>query len=443
VGPRLVVDPVTYDAASMAFGTEIAGQVSRACLGLLDELAGCVAMAGSDPAGRGWADAYDEAAALTVGVTADVVNGCYQLAALLQQTGFNYSRAESWSTPGSFDRLPDQVAYASCSAALGRPPSSAGGALPLPSGWWLIEHAVGYVWPGGHQDRLRAAAAAWAGAALAIGDATLFVQDALECIAAQVSPEVDDAMTACQAMDKHLWELVAAYRGLSGACSEFAGHIDKAHSDVEHELVSLLEWSAGIQTGGLLLTVLTAGFSEAGAQGMQAERIAATAAKVRSIIAHLVEMAGLAAKTISGAAARTVKISRDLKGLLGTRLSVVTVHEVDALPAVAKTAEAVAVSELRVAATLDLSLVPEGKREIVIATIARAKSGTISFTKHDGKPFENWKNELPVGRKYQEWVAAAADTQRGLDRVIFAGSPEAPVAIYYWDHVHAPIQIGP
>jgi hypothetical protein len=291
------------------------------------------------PAGRSWAGAYDDAAALAVGVTSDVVNGCYQLAALLQQTGFNYGRAESWSTPGSADLLPDRVAYATCSIALSRPPSAADGTLPVPSNWWLIERAVGYAWPGGHQDRLRAAAAAWTRAAAAIADATLFVQEALECIASQVTPEVDDAMTACRAMAEHLWKLVAAYRSLAGACSDFAGHIDKEHSDVENELINLLEWTAGIQIAGGLFAFFSAGLSEAAAQLAQAERIAATAAKVRSIIARLIEMAGVVAESISAATARVVEVCRNLTGLLGARISAAAMEKVSSLPEVLATAE--------------------------------------------------------------------------------------------------------
>ena len=350
MGPRLAIDPATYEAASLAFGTEIAGRVTRAGLGLLDELGGCAAMAGADPAGRSWADAYDDAAALTVGVTSDVVNGCYQLAELLQQTGFNYSRAESHSTPGVIGPLPDRTFYAGFGLALAPPPSAAGGSMPVPSHWWLIEHAVGYVWPGGHQDRLRAAAAAWTAAAAAIADSTPFVYEALECISSQVSPEVDDAMTACRAMDEHLWALVGAYRSMASACSDFAGHIDKAHSDALNELMSLLEWTAGIQVAGGVLAFFTAGLSEIPAQLAQLERVAVTAAKVRSIIVHLIDMARVVAESISAATARVVQVSRNLKGLLGTRLSVATAHEVGQLPEVLTTAEQVAVNELRVAA---------------------------------------------------------------------------------------------
>ena len=410
VGPRLVVDPVSYEAASLAFGTEIAGRVSRTGLGLLDELGGARAMAGSDPAGRAWAASYDDAAALALDVTADVANGCVQLAALLQQTGFNYSRAESSSTPGALERWPDRVAYTGCPVALGQPPSATGGTSPVPSNWWLIEHAVGLMWPGGHQDRLRAAAAAWSGAAVAIGDATLFVQDALECIAAQVTPEVDDAMTACRAMDRHLWDLVAAYRGLAGACADFAGHIDKAHSEAEHELVSLVEWTVGLQAGGVLLAAFSAGLSEAAAQLAQAERIAATAAKVRGIIAHLGDMAGVLAETMSAATTHVVQISRNLKALLGTRISVATAHEVGQLPAITKTAEQVAVAGLaraeQAGARVDrvLSRLRPGRRKLNLEVDTPAEMDRVwAELSAGGKPidsrFPGTHLELPDGTR--------------------------------------------
>jgi hypothetical protein len=345
VGPRLDVDPITFEAASMAVGTEIAGRVERTAVGLLDGLVGSAAMAGSDAAGQAWAGGYDDAATMTLGATQDVANGCYRLAALLQQTGFNYSRADASSTSGAADRIIDITAYASCSVQLGTPPRAHGGSAPPPNGWWLIEHAVGYIWPGGHQDRLRAAAAAWAAAAASLGDATLCVQDALECIAAQATPEVDDAMAACQAMDRHLWDLIAGYRSLAGTCSAFAGYLDEAHSDVEHELADLAAWSAAIQGLGFLAGTLTAGVGEVGAQGVQAGRIAAAAARVGGIIARLVELARGLAETISAVSARAVEISRNLRVLLSARLSAVTTEAVEALPAV-RSAEAAAVRGL-------------------------------------------------------------------------------------------------
>jgi hypothetical protein len=350
VGPRLVVEPASFEAASAAIGLEIAGRVQRAALGLLDGLAGSGGMAGSGPAGARWASAYDDSARLALATTQDVVNGCYQLAALLQQTGFNYSRAESSSTPGGYEPMPDMTAYATCSVQLGRPPSASGpgGGGLTPPGWSLIEHGVRYLWPDGDQGRLRAAAAAWTAAALAIGDATLFVQDALECIAAQVTPELDAAMAACRAMDRHLWELIAGYRDLAGTCSRLAECIDRAHSEIEHELISLAEWTIGIQASGALLAWATFGISEIGAQSGQQARITATAIKVAAIIEELIAAAGAVAESISAMSARMVTISRDVNPLLTARIVVASTQRAEALPAMA--AEARAVQELTTAA---------------------------------------------------------------------------------------------
>jgi hypothetical protein len=346
MGPRIAVDPTSYESASMAFGLDIAHGVELAGLGLLQELAGSAEMAGSDPAGQAWASAYDEAAATTVGVTQDVVNACYQLAALLQQTGFNYVRADASSTPGMAQMPPDITDYAGCSCHLGRPPSAKGGSGSPPGHWWIVEHTVGYVWPGGHQDRLRSAVEAWTAGASAIGDATLYVQNALSCITRQVTPEVDDALTACQAMDRHLWDLEAAYEAMAGTCSQYADYIDHAHHEIEHELANLLGTSVLIQGLGFATMFVTAGGSEVAAQTAQEARITATAIKIANIIRRLIELAKVLAETISNAAARVVRISRDLKGLLGARISVATTDAVRALPPVTKTAEAVAVSDL-------------------------------------------------------------------------------------------------
>ncbi|PZS17247.1 MAG: hypothetical protein DLM57_08825 [Pseudonocardiales bacterium] len=345
------VDPATYEAASTAFGVGVATGVQRAALGLDGGLAGCAAMAGWDPAGATWSRAYDEAAATTTGVTQDVINGCFQLAALLRQTGFNYGRAESSSTPGGTKRVSDPANYATSSVQLSAPPSAAGSVDSWgPAGWWLIEHSVGYVWPNGSQGRLRDAAAAWTQAATGIGDARVYIADALKCIAAQVSPEVDDAMTACLAMDQHLGDLAAAYRSLAGACSDFAGYLDKEHSEVEHELASLLEWSAGIQVGGAVLSYFTAGISEAAAQQAEQGRILATATRVAIIIGRLIDAAGTVGEMLASASARVVQVSRNLKTLLGARLSVATAEEVGQLPEITKTAEQVSVGRMNVVA---------------------------------------------------------------------------------------------
>jgi hypothetical protein len=141
---------------------------------------------------------------------------------------------------------------------------------------------------------------------------------------------------------------VATYEAVARTCSEFADYIDQAHSAVEHELASFLQWSAAIQGVGLVAAFVTGGGSELVAQDAQAGRIAATAAKVGSIIARLIELARGLAETTSAAATRVVEISRNLRGLLGARISVAATGAVRALPG-ARTAEQAAIRGLTAA----------------------------------------------------------------------------------------------
>ncbi|WP_370873548.1 ribonuclease domain-containing protein [Arthrobacter bambusae] len=79
---------------------------------------------------------------------------------------------------------------------------------------------------------------------------------------------------------------------------------------------------------------------------------------------------------------------------------------------------------------------------VLRASIQRAASGKARFDSHDGKEYENRDGLLPPGR-YQEWTVAKPDAKRGPDRIIIEGDAANPNAIYYWDHVNAPVRIGP
>jgi guanyl-specific ribonuclease Sa len=78
--------------------------------------------------------------------------------------------------------------------------------------------------------------------------------------------------------------------------------------------------------------------------------------------------------------------------------------------------------------------------------VDRAKAGTRQYYGQDGKDWDDWRHQLPPGPVgyYKEWAAAPARSPRGSDRVIIAGDPAHPDAIYYWDHTPAsPVYIGP
>jgi hypothetical protein len=343
------VEPDTYDAASKVFGQEITGELTTTFTGLDHELSSTAAMAGTDPGGSKWAASYDQAATATFDAMTTANDACFQLAAMLEMTGFNHGMAESHSDPtGQAPTPPDTTSYLppGNSVSYEPPPSAAGGSGSPPDGWGLIQHLVGYVWPNGHQDKLRTAARAWSSAAGTLDIATGYVPEAVQAIDSQQSPEVADAVTVCQAMGQHIDDIAACCRSLSSACSDFAGHIDQAHSDVKHELVSLLEWSAGIEAGGAVLAVFSLGASEAAAQAAEAARIAATATRVGAIIGRLVDIAGTIAETIGNIVSKITEVAAKLRVILGARLSKAAVALAKRLPGIGKDGEELAADRL-------------------------------------------------------------------------------------------------
>ena len=248
---RIDVEPDTYRAASQVFGDTVYPLLSSTTTALENALQGTGAMAGSDPAGTSWASTYDQVAREVCGVMVDLEAVSMKLAAMLQQTGFNHGLAESGSDPTGTTPVPADTTRYDADVVRSVPaiPSASGGSGGPPTGWDLIQHAVGYVWPNGHQDKLRAAANAWSTAAGGLEAAAACIPEAIWAISGQKSPEVSDALMVCNGMVEHLDDVATACRALSTSCSDLANGIDKAHHDVEDELTSLLEWTAAIEAG--------------------------------------------------------------------------------------------------------------------------------------------------------------------------------------------------
>ncbi|MGH3630990.1 MAG: colicin D domain-containing protein [Sciscionella sp.] len=353
MGGGLRVDPGDYVAASTTIGSQVAGTVSNAAAAVTSTLCGCGGMAGSDPAGTGWAAGYDAAAESVLAATQDAINGSRQLAALLEQTGFNYSRAESESTYGHAPPPLDTTVYAGQHASLGPVPAAAGHNPPSPpGGWTLVQAAVRRAWPNGHQDRLRAAATAWHDGADTLIDASFGVADAVACIAQQSSPETDTAITVCNRLRDNLDELAATGTSLASACTDYAGHLDDAHSQIEHELINLLEWSAAVQVTGAVLSALSFGAAEAPTQAEQAARIVTTGGKIATIIDRLGQLATTTAASITTLTARAADITTSLKPLLTAERVIAATEAVQAAKT-AGTAQELALAELEEAAQIE------------------------------------------------------------------------------------------
>jgi len=256
-------------------------------------LAGCGGMAGSDPGGVAWAAAYDRAAATALNSAIDAGAAVGQLARMFGQTARNYELADAHSSPAVRRRLADTVAAVPVVPRLSlpgcTPPSAAGsGASGGPPGWGLICHAVGYLWPNGSQGRLHDAAGAWRSGATALRTAADAVLDAPRAARAHLLPEAPDMTSVCQDTSDHLREIADVHDQLADACLQLAEHIDHVHAEVVDELESLLEWSAGIEAGGAVLSLFTFGAAEVPTQAMEASRIARTAEVVGACIQRFV-----------------------------------------------------------------------------------------------------------------------------------------------------------
>jgi hypothetical protein len=268
---------------------------------------------------------------------------------MLQQTGFNHGMAESASDPTrSTPTSPDTSVYLPSQRSVPELPSAHGGSPGVPALWWLIEHTVGYVWPDGDPNRLRAAANAWSTVADSAAASTAYVPEALQAIASQQSPEVADAFAVCEGMSSHIDDVSSACRDLSTACSDFAAGIDKAHHDVEDELVSLAEWTAGIEAGGLLVGLVTLGAGDAAAQGVEAARVAGTASRVGRIIQTLIDLAATVARGVGTIVSKIAEAAQHLKVILGARLSKAAAALVARLPGATGDATDVAFNQMGV-----------------------------------------------------------------------------------------------
>jgi len=413
MGGVLQLDPGAYVAASATVGVLVAGTVRAAGDGVVAVLSGCAAMAGSDPAGLGWAGGYDVAAAAVLAATGDAVAGACRLAGLLEQTGFNYGTAEAASVTGGGGPAPvDTGDYGGQPVSLGPVPSASGPSdAVLPTAWSQVQDHVARVWPNGHQDRLRRAAVGWHDGACQLYDASYQLADAVAAIAAQVSPEREDAITVCNRLRDTLQDLAENYNTLSAACEQYATHLDQAHQQARTELRHLLEWIAGIEIAGAAVAILTFGASEVVSQATVLARTILTGTRIAAIIDRLTLLAAQITETITTIPSNIALITRELNPLTTARRVAAITDTVEAIRT-GKTATIV-LDRLAIEASVDLTKVPANARAAVLDALERARTGKIRFTGHDGKEYANFDGALPGHVQYRSWTAAAAGQPRG------------------------------
>jgi Colicin D len=339
-------------AASRSLYTDVADPCTSAASQLISRLQECGGMAGDDPAGRDWATAYDRAAAATLSAAENAINACYRVSSMFAQTARNYEAADSASTAGVRQAIAAATSALPDECAIGLPTdlaSAAGGSGGRPTGWGLIDDAVGYVWPNGHQDRLHRAASAWRSCGDSLWSLSEYAAVAAVPAMGHHLPEFDDMTTVCNGLYMHLREVAHAQFALADACDELAHHLDVVHSAVEHELVSLIEWSAAIQATGFVASVFSFGTAEAPTQAVEAGRIAKTAARVGHLIEKFTAMARTVAQSIGAVAERAEAVAARLRLVLNAKVTAAAVTVAGRLRTVRATGELGALGRLSAA----------------------------------------------------------------------------------------------
>lgn len=286
---------------------------------LFSSLGDCTAMAGTDSGGVEWASDYDDAAKNLVLAGADLVNSLGSMANLMNGNLKNHENADYSAAlpynpyPQSEDDGDADPDHYSISTSISGVPSAAGGNGDQPSGWGLIaSHLEGFLWPDADTGKLRDAATAWSTAAQSIQGQEWVVAACRGAIGTQRSPEIALAESACSELEGHIGDLAEAMTDIGKACSDYAQHVDDHHDEIIDLLTELLAWSAVDQVAGGLLSFVSFGGAEVGAQAIEAGLITRTALKVVGVLKRLKSLAtGIAAK-VALTAGKVLKVSAKL-----------------------------------------------------------------------------------------------------------------------------------
>ncbi|MFI9410154.1 WXG100-like domain-containing protein [Nocardia gamkensis] len=252
-------------------------------------LGGCGGSAGSDNAGRTWSNDYDPAAWDTVDALGDLALAVGQMHDLLQFTAANHTNANSQSVP---QPNPNDLVFPPGTLTVyqpAEPPAAYGGHDPEPTGWDWVKGAVqGQLWPNGHPDVLRKAAAAWRTMANSLRIAANPLPTARELIEAQQTPETAQALEQADVVKGQFDSLVGVCEELAKSCTSYADSVEHTKSAIKHALIELVAIVAVDQAFGWIAAPFTIGGSAAAAQGGMALAISIYGARIAALIRALI-----------------------------------------------------------------------------------------------------------------------------------------------------------
>lgn len=308
------VDSEVLFSAARVFNS-VRTSAGSAVTALASSLSGSAGMAGTDTGAHAWAAKYDPLAKALIKSAAADVQGAGQCSDLLFATGVNHLNADGQSAINNETvlEMPPMGAPAFPEPAV---PSAEGGHGDVPEWWHTVSAYVqGELWPNGHQDKLRAAAASWTSAGHELRASAQLVNGgpssmgAIAPLSDQKSPEFPDLIKNCTMVRDHITGTANGFDDAAKVCSAYAQTIDDAHHKIIHEMVVLGATVAVTEIIAAVLIPFTAGASEAVSKVVDVSRLTATGTRIATIIREFRSAAALSALpavSAAGAAARSL-----------------------------------------------------------------------------------------------------------------------------------------
>lgn len=251
--------PITMDSGVLAYAAKLyetarssAESTIKALGNALDSNEGC---AGTDSAGKTWADSYDPAAFKAVAAGANTVNGFGKLHDLLAFTSVNHANTEKANKTPPESPGPDPAQLPTSTAPSFK--GAFGGDSDPPFGWALISSWLqGHTWPNGDPDKLRALGSAWQTAASGLRSASGSTGAAWSKLEGVTSGEMSQAAAQMDIVSGAVEEVATQYEKLGAACDDWADKIEDAHRKIFNILAGALAVGLG---AGILVGLFTAG----------------------------------------------------------------------------------------------------------------------------------------------------------------------------------------
>lgn len=269
-------------------------------------------MAGTDPAGRRWAESYDAVATDAVRGFDALETALDRISAGLAVTGYNYAMADSLSAGRTGSPPGHEVSTIPSPACSTPPPSALGGnGVPDVPGWDAVAGAIGDLWPNGDTSKLRVAQAGWSRAAQEL-DAIAFHDRprVLDALSEARTPEIETILGTVSGVFAGVCSLSQEAADIADACGQLADQIDAVRRETDVELAELVAEIGGAFVLGAVLTPITAGVSDALSAAAAGSRVWSAAHRILTLIAHLAERVSTSVARISTSAARVGEIVR-------------------------------------------------------------------------------------------------------------------------------------